>query len=106
MKHKFPHFLRKDAKTKKQIKIVELMDAFGDAQESFVKENLDKHLTNEELFNVVKDASIGYAFKTIDHLSTMLADKKEIPEFFRECFDLIQCYFDRISERASKQNET
>ncbi len=91
-----PRFKITDPKTKEEKLICELAKHLHDVQKVFVK--LNQNCTDQEMFLIIRDASIAFTGQTITGLLELMADKSQKPIFLKECQDIFNSYIQQASE--------
>ena len=87
------------AESKDEKLIVELILLLDKTAVTFVREKDTKNLSyGHDFFCILRDASMGYFFSTLEELTKMLMDKDQVPLFIKENEDMMQAYIKQLKD--------
>lgn len=92
-----PKFELKNPSNKEEKLIVELIKDLNEVTHVFMKLN-NPGIVTQEIFVVLRDASIGYAGAIVRDLIKILIKKDQKIEFCEEAKRIFNCYMDQIKE--------
>jgi|GEM_PF-2591025 hypothetical protein len=94
-----PKFEKKNPKNEEEKLIASLIKDLHDVMKIFI--NLHPSVSEQSLFKILRDSSIGFTGETLDILTNMLAVKKQMPIFLDECKDIFNCYIQQTLENLN-----
>ncbi len=93
-----PKFSHKNPQSKQEKLIVELVSDLDATTQAYMKLNHKGNITNE-MFVVLRDASIAYCGGMIRDLGILLAHKNQIEPFIKEAKEIFNAYLDEIERK-------
>lgn len=92
-----PKFDFKNPSSKEEKLIAELIKDLDETTNVFMRlNNFHNKAITQEIFIILRDASIGYTGGMLRDLIKMLADKKQIQPFIEEAERIYKCYINEI----------
>jgi hypothetical protein len=90
-------FQNKNPKNKEEKLIVELIKNLDEVTHAFLQLNHKGNIT-QEMFVILRDASIGYAGAMVRDLAKLIDDQNQQMLFLDEAKEIYNCYIEDLKE--------